>query len=126
MELIVGLVGCIGLVLLAFGGFNMLGIQDNKGRFKNLSIATIGGIFLLSSVTYMSFLNDKNENELKNNVAIMLETTPDKIIVQDISESSLFGLTKNNNLRKVFVEGREYMIEVLEDNAVKISESHQE
>ncbi|WP_307475820.1 hypothetical protein [Cytobacillus purgationiresistens] len=67
--------------------------------------------------------SDKTEKEILNNISITLDTTPDKVIVEEMNQGGLFSGSKNNNLRKVYYDGKNYVVEIEKGN-IKIVENN--
>lgn len=81
-------------------------------------------LFIIAGIVIFSLYHtEKTEKENLSEIAIALDTTPDKIIVEDMKETGFFSSTKNENLRKVYYNGKNYVVEIEKGN-IKVVETN--
>ncbi|MBQ0140182.1 MAG: hypothetical protein KBT36_12920 [Kurthia sp.] len=118
-DYIMMVIVALGIILLGVG---LLNLMMNGNRTK-VVISTFLGLFLfIAAVGYFIYTQQQDNEALIQNIAEMLNTETSDIIVEDISESSLFSKSKNVNLRKVYFEKKTYLVEVKDYKVLKIVE----
>lgn len=118
-DYIMMVIVALGIILLGMG---LLNLMMNGNRTK-VVISTFLGLFLfIAAVGYFIYTQQQDNEALIQNIAEMLNTETSDIIVEDISESSLFSKSKNVNLRKVYFEKKTYLVEVKDYKVLKIVE----
>lgn len=84
-----------------------------------MGIAIIGVILLLAGFGIEMYEDQDGKLKLEQDVAIMLDAQPSEVIIEN-SEDGLFS--KSKNTRKVFFDGKTYILEVDGYNAKKITQ----
>ncbi|NWO12686.1 hypothetical protein [Virgibacillus sp.] len=85
----------------------------------DMGIAIIGVILLLAGFGIEMYEDQDGKLKLEQDVAIMLDAQPSEVIIEN-SEDGLFS--KSKNTRKVFFDGKTYILEVDGYNAKKITQ----
>ena len=120
-TILVGFMLLIGLILLIYGLHALLSWDTSTGL--GVAMAIPGLLIVSLAVYFINTIEEEKKVLLIEEVAVFLETTPEKIIIEDISESSApFSSNENENLRKVFYDRKSYLLEVDGYEIVKLVE----
>lgn len=100
-------------------------IKPNGNLKKGLSYSVLGAIIYCICSFIQIDTSKNNEITLINQMAAMLETTPDKLVIEDMSETQalFFPHTTNSNLREVHYDGKIYVAEIQDSKVKKLIKS---
>lgn len=109
----------VGILFFMLGVLNMT-FNHDTAALKNKLLTAIGGILLVTSVGFLIYENKKQDQWLVHTISEQLSVDTSEIIVEDISEVKFFTPSKNVGLKRVFVNNKMYLVEVINNDYTDI------
>lgn len=113
-------IALIGLSIFLLSSINVMFADSKQQQKKFISLMIMGAVMLAFPLIPMMQLTP-----VSSQVAKLLDVEEEKVIVEDLTEDSGFlgfGPSRNDNLRRIHVNGKTYIAELNGFNVEKITE----
>ena len=118
MNITIGIIAGVAFLGFAYGLLKMITEFEERNRYIILSIVCGGALVVcLYGATSIS---EKNEETVKLTLIEMFDVSENDLIIEDLTETKVFGPSKNLNLRRVYVNNKVYIVEIEQDEIKSI------
>lgn len=109
-----------GIFLIAWGAYHAVALRNNV---LGILFVLAGSIAVVSFSTITVDRQQTSEKEFEELVADYLDTTPDQLVIIDLSESQgIFSPDKNPGLNEIIFEKKSYIVQVEKGEIIKFEE----
>lgn len=113
------MLGTAGFLVIALG---LITLIVRKREFIGSIIIMLGVCMIVFPSIQLEELKEEKQNSV-GKISLRLNTSPENIIIKDLSEKRLFSPVKNLGLKEVVYDGKKYLVEVKEGEIISFAEA---